>query len=67
MPVRKYWRHMLGINVALYLADEPRDRKVAFVNHICETQSDAHASELVESRNKLVKSYNEFIQTKLTI
>jgi hypothetical protein len=67
MAVRKYWRHMLGVDVALFLKNEPRERKVAFMNHICENKMDGDVKEMVDSKSKLLKEYELFSQTKLTI
>jgi hypothetical protein len=65
MPVRKYWRHIIGIDIALHLKGESRDRKIAFINHICETKTDGDVKEMVDSRSKLLSAYEQFNQTKL--
>jgi hypothetical protein len=67
MAVRKYWRHILGIDVALYLINEPRDKRVAFMKYICENKTDGDATELTESRIKLINAYREFSQTKIDL
>jgi hypothetical protein len=53
-------KQMLGVHVAVYLKDEPRDRKAAFVNHICETKTDGDVTEMCDSRGKLLNAYNDF-------
>lgn len=60
MAVRKYWRHMIGIEIALHFKNEPRDRKIAFLNHICETKTDGDVKKLVDSRSKLLSAYEQF-------
>jgi hypothetical protein len=67
MAVRKYWRHMLGIDVALFLINEPREQKVAFMNYICANKEDKDVKILVDSRIKLVTAFREFSQTKIDL
>lgn len=64
MPVRKYWRHMLGVQMAITFTDQPREVMVSFINHFCETRSDGEASELVESKNKLKTEFENFKSKK---
>jgi hypothetical protein len=58
---------MIGIDIAIYLANEPREKKVAFMKHICETKTDHDVKEMNDSKNKLFKAFEEFSQTKLEI
>lgn len=60
MPVRKYWRHMLGIDIALYLSAEPRNVKVDFINHVCDTMTDGEVLEMVNSKRKLLTEFEKF-------
>jgi hypothetical protein len=64
MPVRKYWRHLFGVEIAVAFPDEPREKKIAFLNHICQTKEDADVMVLIDSRAKLKTEFENFKPSK---
>lgn len=63
MSVRRYYRHLLGVEVAITFPQERREIKAGFMEWFCAEKDDPDAIELIDKTSKLKSIFNQYKST----